>query len=290
LNAAATAAGWSYKSVAYSSTNSATLVAGMQQALQYHPAAVALFGVPYSAWSSVVPAYKAAHVAIITGFDPGVPVTSLTSGQIQPNFYGQADRIADYVVAKSNGKAHVLVFDIPAYPVDLAATKRFQSDLDSLCPGCTTTPLNVSIDQVTAGQTESAIVSALQKDTNVNYVEICNGGFTPGFPSALAAADLSSRVKVVGMVATTQDSAAIKAGTELAYTPLGHSMYSWLMVDAALRFAEGMPVPTSAYVKFGAPTMLIDSATVNKMSAANVNDFQIPANYQQQFLKLWKVS
>lgn len=290
LNAGATAAGWNYKSIPFLATNSATLVAGMQQALTYHPTAVLLFGIPYADWSSLVPAYKTAHVAIVTADDPGVPVTPITSGQILPNFYGQANPIANYVVAKSNGKAHVLMVDAPAYPVELAATKRFQSDLASICPGCTTTTLNVSIAQVDAGQTEPLIVSALQKDTNVDYVEICNGQFVPGFPSALAAAGLSSRVKVVGFTATTQDSAAIKAGTEQAYTPLADSIQTWLMIDAALRFAEGMTIPTSAYATFGTPTVLIDSATVNSISEANVSDFQIPTNWRQQFLKLWKVS
>ena len=53
MQEAAQALGWTYKTVPYQSANPATLVTALHTALQYHPFAVGLSGVPEPAWSSV---------------------------------------------------------------------------------------------------------------------------------------------------------------------------------------------------------------------------------------------
>jgi hypothetical protein len=62
LKQAVKAVGWKLKTIDWNSTESSTLVSGMQSALQYHPVAVAIISEPYATWQQVIPAYKKAGV------------------------------------------------------------------------------------------------------------------------------------------------------------------------------------------------------------------------------------
>ena len=66
IKQATAALGWTYKEVAFQDSDPATLVAGMKQALVYHPAAVGIPALPEAVWQSVIPAYKTAGVLIVT--------------------------------------------------------------------------------------------------------------------------------------------------------------------------------------------------------------------------------
>ncbi len=281
LQAATAAVGWTLKTIDYQSANPATLISGLQQGLQYHPVAAIVTGIPSAAWSSELAAYQAAGVPIIEGYtgDPlskeiianngGVPYTTLV-GQI----------IANWVIADSNGKANIVSYQVSSFPVLAAFDTSFEKTIRDGCPACSITPIQATIAQAVGGQGPSQIVSTLQRDPSANYVVTDDATWIDGLPSALSAAGL--HVKVAGESGDTAALTAVKTGTENAFTGLATIPGAWNMVDAALRYVEGMPVPAA---DGQLPVQLLTKNVPFTVS----NSYNLPANYPQLFKTLWKV-
>lgn len=288
MSAAAKAVGWTLKTITYQASDPSTMVAAMQQALQYNPVAVSLSGLPYATWSSEVPAYKKAGVMIIPQYiGPGVPVNKTTPLQIggagDVAAYGKI--IGNYFVSASNGKGRALLVGVPSYPVLTAFTKAFRATSKARCPSCSITGLTLTIPQVASGQVNSSIVSALQKNPTINYVVTCNGVFVNGLPAALQAAGLSNKVKIIGESASKEQRKDLVDGQVSAFTGLATMYGGWVAVDAALRRVEGMKI-TPVGGKGGLPKQLLTKATVGTPTPP----FNKPKTYPQQFKKLWKVN
>jgi len=74
--AASKVVNWQFKAIPYQSTNPSTLSNALDQALRYHPVAVAFTSPPYALWSQKVAEYKKAGVALIPSFTGAVPLDS----------------------------------------------------------------------------------------------------------------------------------------------------------------------------------------------------------------------
>ena len=282
---ATAALGWIYKEVAFQASDPATLVAGMKQALIYHPAAVGTNSEPEVLWQSVIPAYKAAGVSIVTNFvGPGVTYDNTVIGQAAAGATTQwAQMIADWAIADSNGHAHVLLQTVNDFPVELQFADAYQQTMKQNCPACQVTVVNNTIAQSDSGAVNSTVVAALQKDPSINYVAADNGGFITGLPAALAAAGLSNRVKISSGAGDTANLANIKAGKESATTAFPVSYTAWLMIDIVLRHMEGMSYQPNG--DGGLPSQLLTKDVNFEISA----DYNQPADWQAQMEKLWHV-
>lgn len=285
FQAAAQAVGWTVKTINYQSSNPATLQTALQTALQYNPVAVSFSGLPYATWSNMVPAYQKAGVMMIPQYiGPGVPVNSTIPLQIggSPDVTQYGQIIGNFFVSDSKGKGDALVVGVPSFPVLVSYVDAFNQTVASLCPGCTTNQLSLTIPQIDAGQVNAAIVAALQKDPKIDYVSVSDGVFINGLPSALQAAGLANRVKVIGESASVEQRQELLSGQAQAFTGLATPYGGWVAVDAAIRHLEGMPIdPTGG----GLPKQLLTKATVGNP----VPPFGQPTNYPQQFKKLWKL-
>ncbi len=291
MKAATAAVGWNFKTIPFQSANPATLVSAMQQALQYDPVAVAFSGLPEVTWQSEIPAYQKAGVILIPA-DIG-PLT--TPSPVVPYDIDAVNGVktaamqnAAWITEKSNGSGKVLVVNVPSFSVLALYADTFISDLSKQCPGCTTTSIDATIPEVDAGQIDSLIVSALQKDPTINYVSIVDGAFADGLPSALAAAGLTGKVQITGTGADVSNETNILQGGDFkAFTALAVIIQGWVMVDAALRHEEGMPVTASG--DGGLPGMLLTKSSMTKYHIPAANSFNFPSDYAQQFMALWHV-
>lgn len=284
--AAATAAiGWNLKVISYQSANPATLVAGMKQALQYKPVAVALSGLPEAVWATEIPAYKAAGVPIIVAYvgpqQISFPVIANIGGP--PDISQNGRFIANWFIANSNGKGRALLYNVNDFPILKTFSDTVQSTVSSGCSGCTIVNLNGTIPQISSGQSVPAIVAALQKDPSIKYVITCDGPFIDGLPSALAAAGLAGKIKVAGQSGDVENLTDVKAGTEAAFTGLALHYSGWLMVDAALRHLEGIAFDPNG--DGGLPKQLLTTS----VSFTASTSYDEPSNYPEQFKKLWLV-
>jgi ribose transport system substrate-binding protein len=291
IKAAIAAIGWNLKVIPFQSSNPATLISGLQQALQYNPVAVAFSGLPEVLWQSEIPAYQKAGVVMIPAFMG--PLT--TPSPVVPYDIGakegtvlSAQQLAAWVTADSNGTGRVLSLGVPSFPLLAIFSTTFQQQLSQQCSGCSVVNLSATIPEVDAGQVNSLIVSALQKDPSIKYVAVCDGAFIDGLPSALAAAGLTGKVKIVGIGAdVANESNILSGGDEKAFTALATLYSGWLMVDAALRHVEGMPATDSE--DGGLPSMLLTEQSMKANNIQPANSFNYPANYPQQFEALWHV-
>ncbi len=276
------AVGWNLKVIPYQSENPASLISGLQQALQLHPAAVGLTGIPEIEWQSALPAYEKAGVPIVVG-QVGPQVLSKTviaSIGNDLNVQITAKVLADYFIAKSGGKGKILQFQVPDFPILGAFDQAFRADVQASCPGCSVTELTGTIAEVTSGGSTAAIVSALQRNPQDSWLVTDDGPWVDGLPSALAAAHL--HVKIIGEGADVTDETDIKQGTMTAFTAVALDYGMWAMMDAALRHLEGMPnSPNEGLLPF---QLLVqgESFTVSE-------SYNQPGDFAAQMEKLWHV-
>lgn len=274
--------GWNYKELSYLSSDPATLVNALKQALNYNPVAVSFSGLPRAVWESVVPLYRQKHVKIVTMYLGPTQYDDVVIGQVggpkDVNQYGRM--IGDWVISDSNGQANVLLQEVNDFPILKDYVTGFKAELSEKCPGCKITELNNTIAQVGGGQIVPSVVAALRKDRNIKYVSTVNGPFITGLTSALAAAGLSN-IKICGESGDVGNLTAVKAGKESAYTGLALHQASFSAFDMVLRDLEGSPYDKEG--NGGSPKQLLTKNSDFKVQ----NSYDVPADYADQFAKLW---
>lgn len=274
--AAAKAAGWKFILLNYQSTNPATLITAMKQALQYHPVAVSFAGEPEAAWASEIPAYQSAGVAII----PTVIGPQTLSGPVKANigsFTSSGVGLGNWFISNSNGKGDALLVDLPVFPVLTEVITGVKQAIAANCPDCKTTAFNGTLQEVSSSTFVSSVVSALRENPNIRYVLSSDLLFINGLHSALVAAGITN-VQIAGAQPEASDFAALTAGTESAVVVNSNTLIGWITADAAFRLAEGMSVPAG---DGGEPYQLLVK------SNASIGSTTEPTDYASKFLALW---
>jgi ribose transport system substrate-binding protein len=279
---ATTAVGWNLKIITYQTANPATLVAGLQQALQDKPTAVSLVGLPYAVWSSVVPAYKSAGVAIIPMYVGDVPLSSTIVANIaQPSDFAVWGKLlANWFIADSDASGKALLVNVTGLAPSPVIVSAFQQTVKNGCAKCSVTTFEQTFADVQAGDLSSAVVSELQQHPDIKYVISAEQPLSAGLSQAISAAGLSG-IKLAGTSAEQAEESQVKSGVLSAVTPTALNFATWLVVDAALRFSEGAPQPAATPLN----TMLITQSSPITPS----DTFAYPADWQEQFKTLWKV-
>jgi ribose transport system substrate-binding protein len=282
--AAAKAIGWKIQVIDYQSANPATLVTAFQQALSYHPVAVAETGTGAAEWASVLPAYKAAGVPIIASSSGPITLEAPISAVVDaaPAYTVPASIIADWFITSSKGKGQALIVNVPSFPVLNETANSIASTIKKECSGCKSTQLSASLTELGNGGLIPAIVAGLKRNPGIKYVISSDGDFIDGLAPAIASAGLSG-VKIgstIGGIVNEQD---IIAGKESATLPWPGGIEGWVIIDAAARLSEKMPVPNG---DSNQPIQLLVKANVGTPTESLMK----PTNYEHLYEKLWKVS
>ncbi|MCW2761475.1 MAG: hypothetical protein JWR85_1676 [Marmoricola sp.] len=288
IKEAVTAIGWNYKEYSYKSADPATLVSALKQAVQLKPApaGVALSGLPRAVWESVVPAYQAAKIPIVIGYVGGGdnvkdPVIGEMGGDLDVTEYG--DMIAQWFIADSEAKGKAVLSSVNDFPVLKTFSTSFKASVAAGCKACTIKEVNATIPQVFAGAIPGQMVSALQADPSIKYVISSNMPFLTGISAKLAAANLTG-VKI-GAESGDVGGLTLLKGNDPNYqatTGLALHYTGWAFVDMVLRHMQGIPI---APYNGGLPKQLL-----LKGSSFEISDsYDKPANFREEFKKLWKV-
>jgi ribose transport system substrate-binding protein len=281
VEGAAKVAGWSFKTITYQSTDPSTLAAALDQALAIKPDAVAFTSPPYALWSQKVAEYKAAGIPLIPSFTGEVPIDDTIIANPASKEYAELNGkiLGNWFIADSGAKGHVLSVSVNDFPYLAGTTDGFDSTV-AACSGCKLTKLNVGIPDVTNGNINNIIVSALRKDPSINYVVPVDAVFAEALPSALAAAGLAGKVKVAGCCGDTTTEAGLATGDFAAITGVNGGYAGFITMDAALRHDEGLPIPGNEGML---PVGLLLPGTTEKPA----DSYNEPADFVPQFMKLW---
>jgi ribose transport system substrate-binding protein len=276
--------GWKLKVIQYNQANISALVPAMQQALTYHPAGVALSGLPQAVWQSEEAAYAKAGVPLIVGFVGPVTFSSTVIGNIGdgPNLVDYGTMMANWFISTSGGTGKALNVHIDSLEILKGISDSFDSTVKSGCSGCSVTDLSSTLQDVESGALNGQIVAALQRDPTIKYVVSPQGGFIAGLPAALAAAGLKN-IKIASTGSSSANIADVNTGTETATIGGAFQVGGFEMIDIDLRHLEGMSVDP---YDGGLPKKLI----VQSSGITPANDYPPIDPFISQFKALWKVS
>jgi ribose transport system substrate-binding protein len=276
--------GWKLKVIQYNQANISALVPAMQQALTYHPAGVALSGLPQAVWQSEEAAYAKAGVPLIVGFVGPVTFSSTVIGNIGdgPNLVDYGTMMANWFISTSGGTGKALNVHIDSLEILKGISDSFDSTVKSGCSGCSVTDLSSTLQDVESGALNGQIVAALQRDPTIKYVVSPQGGFIAGLPAALAAAGLKN-IKIASTGSSSANMADVNTGTESATIGGAFQVGGFEMIDIDLRHLEGMSVDP---YDGGLPKKLI----VQSSGITPANDYPPIDPFISQFKALWKVS
>jgi len=282
LSKLAKMAGWNYSLVTYDPANPGTFTQAETTALAKHPQYLVEAGLPLTA-SQLAMAKSAGAKWILDSVYP-VSVTDPVIGQVdayaQDALMGKI--VADYFISDSGGKGNAVIEHVPAYPILDGFTTGFGNEVKANCPDCKTSTTNITIPDLVAGKTPSTLVSALRSNPDANYLVFDDGPFADGITSALAGAGLNGKVKVIGEAADQAGVAALKNGSEAAWTGFDPGYQAYEDMDIAFRDAEGMTIPLDQEAQ--QPTQLLTKDTIG-----STTNWTAPTDAQAQFLKLWQL-
>lgn len=286
IQAAANALGFKYKVVNFQAANPATLITALKTSLNYKPLAVYFSGVPYDAWKNMIPAYRAAHAYIIPASVPNVPLddTVIASMAAETLYTASGKLLADEVIAASNGDAKIMFVTVPTYPIYTPLKQGFQDEIAKNCAKCDVNVFEATLPQVTSNQLVPALVSELKRNPDIKYIASVNGVFIATLPTSLKSAGIDpTSYKIMTHSGVSDVQQLVKNGTFYSTTAFGYQYEGWLGVDAALRASQGLPVGKEHALL---PLPLLTKDTVGTPS----DSYDLPADYQDQFKKLWKLT
>lgn len=288
VKAAVAAAGWNYKSLVFSSDDPGS---GLSAAIASKPDVIGITGIPSAAVKSQLAAAAAAGIPVVT-CSPGPEAPSATTFQAICNHTTAPDgkNLGLWAIRDSGGKANIVSVTVPSYPSLKTTTDGLAQTVEQYCSGCSTSELDVTVDDLASGQIAAKLVAYLQSHPNVDYVLFTFADLEVGVPQALKAAGMSSRVKLIGDGAgSAQFQGIISGGGDASWVAFPAEYQGWEMVDAALRLVGGGTLPAGYQTELDAlPTYIVDN-TAAARQLAPAFDYAGPVGYEAQFKALWKL-
>jgi ribose transport system substrate-binding protein len=278
------AAGWNYSVVSYDPANPATFNAALNTALTKNADYVAEAGIPLTA-SMIQKVKDAGAKWVLTSVAPAdVKDPVIVNANASENDAQMGKVLADFFIKDSGGKGNIVMEHVPAYPILGAFTDAFQAEVKANCPDCKVQIQNITIPDLAAGKVPSIMVSALRKNPDANYIGFDVGPFAAGIDSALAAAGMTDKVKIIGEAADEAALTALKAGKHTAWTGFNPVYSTYVMMDAMLRDSLGMPIDQA---KAGIqPTQILTKDNVGPVINSD-GQWLEPQDALDQYKKLW---
>ena len=284
LKELATLAHWSYSQISYDPANIGSFNAAIDTALTKHPDYVAEAGLPVTS-QALQKVQSAGAKWVITAVCPVTvkpPIIGASNGCSNDAEMGRV--LAYYFVSDSGGKGNAVIEHVAAYPVLTAFTDAFTATVKSLCPACKTQIVDITIPDLAAGKIPSRMVSALKTNPDANYLVFDYGPFAEGINSALNAAGLGGKVKIIGQAADAGAIAALKSGQQAAWTGFDPGYQPYAMFDAMFRDQAGLPINQTEQAL--QPTQILTKSNINSVNIQN-GFWSEPADAPSQFKALW---
>ncbi len=240
---------------------------------------------------TIEPQIKAANAAGIKTmvshfYDPSQPVNPLVSSSVAIGFNKVGKLLADWTIAKTNGKANIIIIKSDEVPPTEPLVRGITEELAANCPGCKI------IQQINVGVTEwgtkiqPSVQAALLANPTVNYVIPIYDSMSQFVVPALALTGKAATVKVATFNGTPFVLDYVQQGK--VEVDIGESI-DWIAratIDAHARDMCGLPVPKELNVPF----FIFDASNAKEAGTPAVFDKGYGQDYVEGFRKLWKVS
>ena len=286
IKAATEALGWDLEIIPMKSTEPGP---AFQTAIDMGVDYIASTGLATAQYQAQIDAANEAGIKILSCFgtdDPGPDTIQMQCGD--ENFVSKTGPVmANWAIVDSAGAANILVVSIPDFPVLKVETEAFIATLGENCAACTYDELNVTLDDLIGGKVPAAVVSAVQANSDLNYVFYSFGDLPGGVSAALDTAGLADQVKQFGQDFSTIDLQEIVDGTMGAWSADPKGYAGWLMVDAAARLSLGMELEEERAAS-ALPTIIVDNAEFATEILATNGDW-FPPGAEDAFKALWGV-
>ena len=279
---AAQAIGWTAKKIVFNGTVE-DLNAKFEQAISAKPTAITVSGWPVAALQRPLADAKAASIVVGLSSVPEAAVSypgyaSNTNGAVTAKQIGELNA---YMFMRDSGcKGSVAIFSLP-FPILKIATDAFQAAVKSHCPDCTVSYNEVQSSDIGTPALSNAVVSKLQSSPGTKYVYAIIGNVADGLVPAFSQAGISG-VKIFGQVPDATSIAALRNGTNAWWIDQNSLIDGWTEMDGVLHAIEAKhPISDTG----GYPLAVLTPQNVPGGTGIPV----LPANYQNEFKKLWLV-
>jgi ribose transport system substrate-binding protein len=282
VRAAGAALGWKVTTVKVGATPEEVTKA-WDQLLQNKPDAVIQNGFSSALFAKQLKQLKADGIPYVAGavVDDNPDILQVVAGQA--DYADRGAKMAQWVVADTGGKGGAIFAFNPLYPALVAEEQGFEKEYKKLCPTCEFRGLKTTVDAI--GKTlPGEIVSAVQRDSKINYVLGAAGSTLLGVPEAIKSAGLDNRVKAMTQAGEPANYAYIEAGNvQSADLPYAFELSGWLESDVLVRHFVGDDIPTESYVTL--PKQILTKDTIADPSKT----WPSVVGYEDQFKKLWGI-
>ncbi len=286
--------GWTYTGYELPNTSASSFQTGYTQALA-QPGINAIVSSSVDP-SEIAPQLTAAaaagvKVAIVTGASNSTN-TSQYAVVMGPAILSNWGRLmADYVLLRTDGKAHPLIATTTAIQALEDEASGFQAEYKLRCPKCVQ-PIfyNAPPQDLGTSAFGSDLVAELNANPQVNWVYVGYNDLFIGATQALDAAGIHG----INIITFNQDNLSdpllgVKNGLVMSQGfPLLEG--SWLGLDTVARMMMGQSITADLnWASHGSPyNWYITKQALAKAGIANNVNLPLAANYQQGFEKLWK--
>ncbi len=279
---AAQAVGWKAKEIIFNGTVE-DLNAKFEQAISGKPTAITVSGWPPAALQRPLADAKAAGIVVglSSVSDPATSYPGYASNTNGAATAKQIGQLNAYMFMRDSGcKGSAAIFNLP-FPILVIATNAFQATVKAHCPDCTVSYNEVQSSNIGTPALPSAVVSKLQSSPSTKYVYAIIGNVADGLAQAFTQAGLS-RVKIFGQVPDSTSIAALRQGTNAWWIDQNSLLDGWTEMDGILRVIEAKhPISDTG----GYPLAVLTPQNVPGGTGIPV----LPADYQNEFKKLWLV-
>jgi ABC-type sugar transport system substrate-binding protein len=273
--------GWTYEPVSYDGSVP-DLIAKFDQAIDGDPDIIIYSGVPPTALSDVLARAADAGIVVVATAVVEEPESSQSVG-----FAGVVTGLADwelfgeinaYMFMRDSGcEGNVVSFSLPL-PVVQASANKFKAVVEENCPDCKVKIQDIQVKDVGSPAATGAMVSTLQADPSITYVNPVIADVGTGLDVALDQANIE--VTTFGVVMN-----------EIALNSLKNGDDGWRLVGSPFlvgyaTFHVGLTVIDSGK-PYVAPVLPIAVLTAQNVTDDMTDHWFWPRDAYTQFKALW---
>lgn len=149
--------------------------------------------------------------------------------------------LAEWIIADSDGKANILLLDLPGYDSAMTRNRTIAEGLKRDCPECVVHKADIPV-QTMGTSLAPLVTSQLQQNPDIDYVWASDDCCVSFVQQGIQQAGKTSGVKLVSMAGYPAQLGHVKSGQMAADLATATDYAAWLSVDSLARGMADQPV------------------------------------------------